>query len=68
MPESEAGDAGAACRLHPYHERLTKEEVHGQALMNQWGVDIRHPYRVQKSALPMGFKASALPRSRDSGL
>ena len=63
-----ASGPGAACRLHPYHGRLTKEEVHGQALMNQWGVDIRHPYRVQKSALPMGFKASALPRARDSGI
>ena len=60
-----ASGPGATCRLLPYHERLTKEEVHGQALMNQWGVDIRHPYRVQKPALPVGFKASALPRARD---
>ena len=33
--------------------------------MNQWGVDIRHSYRIQKPALPVGFKASALPRASD---
>ena len=59
-----ASGPGATCRLLPYHERLTKE-VHGQALMNQWGVDIRHSYRIQKPALPVGFKASALPRASD---
>ena len=68
-PEGASGTGAAACRLRPHPEQhLTKEEVHGQALLNQWGVDIRHPYRVQKSALPMGFKASALPRPRDCGL
>ena len=70
-PEGASGTGAAACRLQPHPEhltKLTKEEVHGQALLNQWGVDIRHPYRVQKSALPMGFKASALPRPRDCGL